>query len=427
MYIPDTSRKYTPEEKQQLLQNLDIEVEHRVRQLEEWLADALKNFRLHQEGLISRIPKLVRGVTMGEFADTYNGDIQACLRGLVGGAPPNLEIDRETRKRKWEEASEGERAVKNARMMHATPKKKPPPANTGTAQRIRTFSGAVPRTPGQLRPTFRLPSVSPQKPSALRTSPPKLRVPSPSKAPPPSGKSMPRNAKPPSQAKRPPTSATFAPTLPAKTPVYPTLRVPRRDESMLSLNGSPLANPYKLGLEWFATEEEEEGVDDMDVKPKGKGKGKEMQVDTQGEGKTLRRVNSIVIRRDPSVSLVPSSSQPTFSQSHSRANSQTQHHNRMQSRSNSRAAARVPEPQAHKPATPSLLPSSSLSSLPSSSSARAVVAISTSDGHVLEFDPLQTSPRALDALVGITDSAKKQAREDMGRLVQAAVSKWSIA
>jgi hypothetical protein len=88
-------------------------VEHRVRQLEEWLADALKNFRLHQEGLISRIPKLVRGVTMAEFADTYNGDIQACLRGLVGGAPPDLEIDRETRKRKWEEASEGERALKN--------------------------------------------------------------------------------------------------------------------------------------------------------------------------------------------------------------------------------------------------------------------------------------------------------------------------
>jgi hypothetical protein len=52
-------------------------------------------------------------VTMAEFADTYNGDIQACLRGLVGGAPPDLEIDRETRKRKWEEASEGERALKN--------------------------------------------------------------------------------------------------------------------------------------------------------------------------------------------------------------------------------------------------------------------------------------------------------------------------
>ncbi|KAG2038685.1 hypothetical protein BDR03DRAFT_293514, partial [Suillus americanus] len=395
--------------------------EHRVRQLEEWLADALKNFRLHQEGLIARIPKLVRGVTMGEFADTYNGNIQACLRGLVGGAPPNLEIDRETRKRKWEEASEGERAVKNARMMHATPKKKPPPTNTGTAQRVRTFSAAVPRTPGQLRPTFRLPSVSPQKPSALQTSPSKLRAPSPLKVPPSPGKSIPWNAKPPSQAKRPPTRATFAPTLPAKGPAYPTLRAPRRNESMLSLNGSPLANPYKLGLEWFATEEEEEGIDDMDVKTKGKGKG--TQVDTRGEGKALRRVNSIVIRRDPSVSLVPSSSTETTSQTQSRANSQAQNHNR----THSRMTARVPEPSAPKHATPSLLPSSSLSSLPSSSSARAVVAISTSDGHVLEFDPLQTSPRALNALVGITDSAKKQAREEMGRLVQAAVNKWSVA
>jgi len=307
-------------------------------------------------------------------------------------------------------------------MMHATPKKKPPPANTGTAQRVRTFSAAVPRTPGQLRPTFRLPSVSPQKASALQTSPSKLRAPSPSKVPPSPGKSVPWNARPPSQAKRLPSSATFAPTLPAKAPTYPALRAPRRDESMLSLNGSPLANPYKLGLEWFATEEEEEGIDDMDVKTKGK--GKETQVDTRGESKTLRRVNSIVIRRDPSVSLVPSSSsQTTFSQTHSQANSQTQNHNR----THSRTATRVPEPPVPKPATPSLLPSSSLSSLPSSSSARAVVAISTSDGHVLEFDPLQTSPRALDALVGITDSAKKQAREEMGRLVQAAVNKWSIA
>ncbi|KAG1858367.1 hypothetical protein DFJ58DRAFT_781877 [Suillus subalutaceus] len=415
MHIPDTSRKYTPKEKEQLLQNLDIEVEHRIRQLEEWLADALKNFRLHQEGLIARIPKLVRGVTMGEFADTYNGDIQACLRGLVGGAPPNLEIDRETRKRKWEEASEGERAVKNARTMHITPKKKPFTTNTGTAQRGRTFSAAVPRTPGQLRPTFRLPSVSPQKPSALRTSPSKLHAPSPLKVLPSPGKSMPWNAKQPSQAKRPPTSAIFAPTLPSKVPAYPTLRAPRRDESMLSLNGSPLANPYKLGLEWI--------LNDMDVKTKGKGKG--AQVDTRGEGKTLRRVNSIVIRHDPSVSLVPSSS--TFPQSHLRANSQTQNHKHTHSHTNSRTTGRVQEPPVPKPATPSLMPSSSISSVPSSSSARAVVAISTSDGHVLEFDPLQTSPRALDALVGITNSAKKQAREEMGRLVQAAVSKWSIA
>ncbi|KAG2081066.1 hypothetical protein BD769DRAFT_1734392 [Suillus cothurnatus] len=257
----------------------DCYFEHRVRQLEEWLADALKNFRLHQEGLIARIPKLVRCVTMGEFADTYDGDIQACLRGLVGGAPPDLEIDRETRKRKW--------LVKvNAPLRM----KKPPPTNTGTAQCVRTFSAAVPRTPGQLRPTFRLPSISPQKASTLQTSPSKLRAPLPFKVPP----------------------------SPGTSPHPPRLPSPKR-------------------------------------------------------------------------------------------------------------TARVPEPPVPKPATPSLLPSSSLSSLPSSSSARAVVAISTSDGHVLEFDPLQMSPRALNALVGITDSAKKQAREEMGRLVQAAVNKWSIA
>ncbi|KAG2087137.1 uncharacterized protein F5147DRAFT_781436 [Suillus discolor] len=53
--------------------------------------------RVHQEGLISRSPKLVRGVAMGEFADTYNGDIQACLRGLVGSAPLDLGIDCEAR------------------------------------------------------------------------------------------------------------------------------------------------------------------------------------------------------------------------------------------------------------------------------------------------------------------------------------------
>jgi hypothetical protein len=59
-------------------------------------------------------------------------------------------------------------------------------------------------------------------------------------------------------------------------------------------------------------------------------------------------------------------------------------------------------------------------------STSALVTIPTKDGHLLEFDPLQTSPGALDALEGITDSSKKQAREEMGRLMQAAVSKWSI-
>jgi hypothetical protein len=57
----------------------------------------------------------------------------------------------------------------------------------------------------------------------------------------------------------------------------------------------------------------------------------------------------------------------------------------------------------------------------------ALVTIPTKDGHLLEFDPLQTSPGTLDALEGISDSAKKQAREEMARLVQAAVNMWKIA
>lgn len=72
----------------------------------------IEDMTLRQEGLISHIPKIVRGVNMGDFADTYNGNIQVCHRGLVGGFPPNLETDRETCKFKWEVVSEGERAVK---------------------------------------------------------------------------------------------------------------------------------------------------------------------------------------------------------------------------------------------------------------------------------------------------------------------------
>ncbi|KIJ61150.1 hypothetical protein HYDPIDRAFT_116458 [Hydnomerulius pinastri MD-312] len=428
MKIPDSTRKYTPEEKQQLIKNLDIEVEHRVRQLEEWLAVALENFRLHQEGLISRIPKLVRGVSMGEFADKYNGDIQACLRGLqserMGGAGA-LEIDRDTRKRKWaasqeevegtatQEGSEPVRAAKNARMMAATPKKKLGGGPSNTQQPpSRAFS--VARTPGAVRTTTSTrppipPSPSPQKHNKPPSFVP-VRGPSPSK---------PLTTQ---QRTRPPSSATFNPTmLPPKAPTYPALRAPRRDESMLSVNGSPLANPYLLGLGWFAGGDEDAGEEgeEHNGDPKGgKGKGKDMV----GTAQTLPRVNSIVIRRDPSVTL-PSSQQTngTSSRTHSRANSQsTIPHSTTHSRTNSRSQLLVDPPAttAANPAIPNLL-----SSHPSAS---ALISLPTSDGHLLEFDPLTTSPRALESLVGISESAKKQAREEMGRLVREAVRKWVI-
>ena len=48
-------------------------VAHKTRQFEDWLEDTLENFRRHQETLISRMPRIVRNITMREFAK-YKGD-----------------------------------------------------------------------------------------------------------------------------------------------------------------------------------------------------------------------------------------------------------------------------------------------------------------------------------------------------------------
>ena len=85
---------------------LDV-VEHRTRQMEETLAQVLENFMNHHEGQVLRIPKLVRGITMGEFADKYDGDISSCLRGLqraVQGGEPT--VDAALKKRKWKDIDE---------------------------------------------------------------------------------------------------------------------------------------------------------------------------------------------------------------------------------------------------------------------------------------------------------------------------------
>lgn len=77
---------------------------------------------MHQEGLISRVPRLVRDITLREFAK-YNGDIQACLKGVqkerLGGEAET--IDKTTRKRKWVESQETE--AKGADVSDAEPLK----------------------------------------------------------------------------------------------------------------------------------------------------------------------------------------------------------------------------------------------------------------------------------------------------------------
>lgn len=193
------------------------------------------------------------------------------------------------------------------------------------------------------------------------------------------------------------------------------MRLPRKDENMLSINGSPLANPYEFGLGWFKgvemNEDEEEAQDGREVRKRTK--------------------SSIIIRRDPSVA---------FSNGfHSRTNSQASFYtasSQATSSSHSRENSQVGQPfgspsQASLGAFrfPSTLPNNEATPRPATKHARsisALVAIPTTDGHFLEFDPLQTSPGALDALEGISDSAKKQAKVEMGRLIQATVDKWRI-
>ncbi|THV05262.1 hypothetical protein K435DRAFT_850147 [Dendrothele bispora CBS 962.96] len=379
---------YSEDDKKQLLHNLDIEVRHRTTQFREWLNDCLDNFNIHQEGHVSRIPKQVRSLTMREFCTKYNGNVQLALRGvqkerLAALGEDNQEVDRTARKRKWVASQEEDKVSKNARL--TSPVKKAP------AQRPRPLA-----TPGKstTRPPFstgtRRGPTSPAKPSTSSTT----------------ATSQPRS--------RVPSSSTFNPVLPTKTPGYPP-RLPRKDENMIvSVNGSPLANPF------------------CDAPP------------SHPAPPTLRRTNSsISIRRDPSF-LVNSTTSTGLhfrsqSQASSRPHSSTSTHvnSTSHSRSNSEITLASPTDPFTKFQFPlskdkekykddSLDESTTTKTPLQKSKSTYTVTLSTYDGHLLEFDPLLTSPGELDSLEGISDEAKRQAKEEMARLVRAAMNKWKI-
>ena len=115
--------------------------------------------------------------------------------------------------------------------------------------------------------------------------------------------------------------------------------------------------------------------------------------DSGDVGQGMRRVNSITVRRQPSSVDFHSGTNP--------------------------AAVRVPPPPLDPSATVSL---PARQPFP----AHVQVTVPTVDGFFLEFNPLLVSPSALNELEGITEDAKKQAREEMVRLVKEAVSKWTI-
>ncbi|KAF7796267.1 hypothetical protein EIP86_007441 [Pleurotus ostreatoroseus] len=431
---PAASRKFTQEEKKQLLDNLDIEgmsaLAHRVRQFESWLADALENFRIHQEGLVSRVPRLVRGITLRDFAK-YNGDVQACLKGLqrekLGGEAEA--IDKTTRKRKWVESQETEikatetestKGVKSARINPMTPRKAPGSFNApGTGQRSRL---PTMKTPGTARMMHRIPSrgasPSPHKPTKSLPFPRMNTRPASPTKPPRTATTKPSSSQ--AHAMPAPSVPSFNPSLPNSSS-FP--RWPRKDEHMLSVNGSPLANPLALDLNgWLSRVMETESEDEHDGKP------------TAPAG-ARKRTNSIIIRSTSQQGMNGHDGTAGNKGPHSRTNSQTsivQGH----SRSNSRANGFVPTrnaqgsststpPLSHsQPQTHESTPETSAVSTPSLA---ALVAVPTQDGHLLEFNPFETSPDEIDALEGISDTAKQQAKQDIARLVMQAVQRWSIA
>lgn len=170
---------------------------------------------------------------------------------------------------------------------------------------------------------------------------------------------------------------------------------------MLSVNGSPLANPYQLDLkDWFKAVAE--GNPDV---PDSKRLG------VPGAGKTLKKQRSIIVRSASGSSLLGTSdSHGAHSRSASQASTLVGSESQTDVRST--VSQRISSPSDDPFAAPTF---------------SALVSVHTRDGHVLEFNPLQTSPEELDALEGITDSAKQQAKEDMARLIQVTVERWKLS
>jgi hypothetical protein len=174
---------------------------------------------------------------------------------------------------------------------------------------------------------------------------------------------------------------------------------------MLSVNGSPLANPLKAGLDltgWLSRVVET-GKLDSEL-PAGH-----------------CRTNSIVVRTATTTAQQANSD---AAPSHSRTNSASTRPNQgfVPTRGGaSSSSSRSQDPPASQPSPPP----SPTSPSPSPALA-ALVAVPTADGHLLEFDPFQTSPGEIDALEDISADAKKQAKEDMRRLVLQAMERWKV-
>ncbi|KEP51076.1 Nbl1/borealin family, amino-terminal protein [Rhizoctonia solani 123E] len=415
-----SGRRFTEEEKAQLLENFDLEIADRVARMRANVTDILERFLIRQENEVTRIPRALRSLTIGDFADKYNGSISECLQGM---AQARLESAQETDlaggKRKWQGSQNAETAAADKEGSRAPKAARKAPPTTSTVRRIVPAGSRTPSTNRTLHSTVN-PNPTPSRPrlnaTPLRKAPALSRtgtVPaSPFRAL--NGAQPGHNAvarsvsQPVIPTTKPPTSAIFAPTMPPSAPAYP--RRPRRGEQMLSVNGSPLANPLDPDYDVAQDGQLERDGGKASRSPKPKPNhlsktGSSIRV----RPKNSRSATSFAIRH-------PSASSTSTLVSYDMPSSSSSTLNSQHSAKQLPSAPSTSQLQLDAPRTPTRI----------RRTASALVMLPTASGEVLELDPLVASPGAVDALEGISDSAKKMAKEEMVRFVTEAVAKWNV-
>ncbi|EJD40445.1 hypothetical protein AURDEDRAFT_115846 [Auricularia subglabra TFB-10046 SS5] len=185
---------YTAAEKQQMLNNLELEVADRAHKFEKQMADVVAAFVVRSENEVTKVPRAVRAMLLmiSDFA-RHGGDIKRAMHALAKDrldAIPDASrehVAMSVKKRKWDcdRDDDGARPSKAVRT-HSSP------ANLAASKPSGIPGRATPKTPGRVLgrgpPAFGSPMVSPSK----LTGP----------------------------GKRPPSTAHFNPLLP-KTPSFP--------------------------------------------------------------------------------------------------------------------------------------------------------------------------------------------------------------
>ncbi|KAG8752902.1 hypothetical protein FRC14_006618 [Serendipita sp. 396] len=247
--VVEGSSGLSAEEKERLIENLNIEVTNHRRRYEAFLEQLLEGFSLRHGMEVMRIPKSIRHMKMKDF-DRFGGNVQACVQAIAKQRVAESEGEANEKKRKWQTAIqeaglEEERALKTPRVAPPSPVK---PTPRGVQNK--TAKGAVGRTTGTQTST----KAAVQN-AARRMMMPTVRetTMSPTKSRPASPVKQTSSFK--------PASTTFNPVLPPKTPVYPR-RQAKQNETVMSVNGTPLAIPWRLEKQREVDTEEEEDADE---------------------------------------------------------------------------------------------------------------------------------------------------------------------